>query len=612
MSDTNDLELLREYALRGSETAFAELVQRHIGLVYAAAFRHVGVGAQAEEITQSVFIVLAQKAAQWRPNTVLEGWLYQTTRLTALRFLRGERRRLFHEQEAFMQSTLQESSDESVWRELAPLLDEGMSRLGKKDREAVVLRFFKEKSAREVAAALRISEAGAHKRVSRALEKMRKFFVRRGVPSTSAAIAGAISAHSVQAVPVTLAKAVSTVALANRTAVGAWTLAFADTTLISMKIKIAITLFAGVVLLGTAYVFLQPKVAAGGAGAPGDRLPIKFANDSFTVRTGAFSDSFINEIDADTRRTTNSAPAGHIQSLVAPTSTGSADYLRAAPGPMAAGPTGSRYVVHAIMQGSPLLGKRIRVSGWVRAEDVRNWAGVTVQVANLFGHIFASDNTFDRPMHGTTDWQPVAIVTDIPKEPCFLHLAPTLYGTGEIWCDDFQIDLVASETPITDDRRWTVWSQDPNDYSETIDSNVTREGRPALCITYKGGGTAPRNAFVWWGQHNRDLEKFQPYLGHTVRMSVWAKSENVSINCGLNFEPKGANGKRLADHSARKLKHQIRGTTDWAEHSVTCWVPKETQDFQTGFYLFGGGTLWLDMDTFKCEIAETPPPGNDQ
>ncbi len=505
-----------------------------------------------------------------------------------------------------MQSTLQQPSDESVWRDLAPLLDEGMSRLGKTDREAVVLRFFKGQSAREVAATLQISEAGAHKRVGRALEKLRQFFVRRGVPSTSAAIAGAISAHSVQGVPIALAKVVSTVALANRSA-AAWTWASTHTALFSMKVKMAMTVIAGTVLLGMGYLLLQPKVAADGASAPREGLPIKFANNSFSVWKDAFNDKFINEVDSETRRTTNSAPAGHIQSLIVPTSQGSADYLRAAPAAMAAGPTGSRYVLLPIIQGSPLLGKRIRVSGWIKAEDVRNWAGVSLHVASMLGRIFASDSSFDRPIHGTTGWQPVSIVTDIPNEACVIHLAPTLYGTGEIWCDDFQIDLAAPETPITDDRRWTVWSQDPNDYSEAIDPTVGREGRTAFRITYKGGGVAPKNAFVWWGQHNRDLEKFQRFLGHTVRMSVWARTENVSINCGLNFEPKGPNGKRLADHSARKLKPQIGGTTDWVEHSVTCWVPEETRDFQTGFFLFGGGTLWLDMDTFKCEIVETPP-----
>jgi hypothetical protein len=54
-----------------------------------------------------------RKAAGLHPNTILEGWLYETTRLTTLSFLRGERRRHFREQEAYMQSILQESRRES-------------------------------------------------------------------------------------------------------------------------------------------------------------------------------------------------------------------------------------------------------------------------------------------------------------------------------------------------------------------------------------------------------------------------------------------------------------------------------------------------------------------
>ena len=124
MPNANDMELLRHYAREGSETAFAELVQRHINLVYSVAFRHVGIAAHAEEITQAVFIILARKAAGLRPDTVLEGWLHETTRLTALSFLRGERRRQFREQEAYMQSTPNESTDDATWSQLAPLLDE--------------------------------------------------------------------------------------------------------------------------------------------------------------------------------------------------------------------------------------------------------------------------------------------------------------------------------------------------------------------------------------------------------------------------------------------------------------------------------------------------------
>ena len=96
------MDLLRDYERHGSEAAFATLVQRHVDLVYSVALRHVGMAAHAEEITQAVFIVLARKAAGLRPDTILEGWLHETTRLTALSFLRGERRRQFREQEAYM------------------------------------------------------------------------------------------------------------------------------------------------------------------------------------------------------------------------------------------------------------------------------------------------------------------------------------------------------------------------------------------------------------------------------------------------------------------------------------------------------------------------------
>ena len=212
MPDISDIDLLQDYSRNASEEAFAEVVRRHINLVYSTALRHAGIPAHAEEIAQAVFVILARKAATLRPGTVLEAWLYETTRLTSLSFQRGERRRQFREQEAYMQSTIQEHADASTWSEFAPLLDEAIARLGKKDREAVVLRFFKEKNLREVAAALNVTETAAQVRVHRALEKLRSYFSKRGVESTTAIIANEISANSVHAAPAALAKTISAVA----------------------------------------------------------------------------------------------------------------------------------------------------------------------------------------------------------------------------------------------------------------------------------------------------------------------------------------------------------------------------------------------------------------
>jgi RNA polymerase sigma factor (sigma-70 family) len=248
-----DLELVQAYHRQGSETAFAELVRRHVNLVYSAALRHVGTAAHAEEITQAVFIILARKAGQLRSDAVLESWLYETARLTSSSFLRGERRRQIREQEAYMQSTLN-PSEPSVWDQIQPLLDDALSHLGKKDRDAVILRYFGEKSLGEVAAALNVTEAAAQSRVHRALEKLRKIFAKRGVTLTATVIAGAVSANSVQAAPVGLALKISAGAVAKGAAAGTSTLTLIKGALKLMawtKAKTAIIVGAAILLTAT-------------------------------------------------------------------------------------------------------------------------------------------------------------------------------------------------------------------------------------------------------------------------------------------------------------------------------------------------------------------------
>jgi uncharacterized protein (TIGR03435 family) len=250
MPDANDMDLVRDYARQNSESAFAELVRRHINLVYSVAMRFTGNPGDADDVTQAVFILLARKAAGLSDRTVLTGWLYETTRLTAAGFLRAQNRRRFWEQEACMQSNLNAPETGNLWRQLSPHLEAAMSRLAERDRTMLALRFYENKTTREVAAALQLTEAAAHKRTARALEKLRRFFSQRGVDSTAAAIAENISAHSIQVAPVTLAKAVTTVALAKGATASISTLTLMEGALKIMawtKAKTAI--LAGAVLL---------------------------------------------------------------------------------------------------------------------------------------------------------------------------------------------------------------------------------------------------------------------------------------------------------------------------------------------------------------------------
>src|SRR6185312_16231601 len=215
MTDANDAILLREFAERQFEPAFAEIVRRHVNLVYSVALRFTHNSEDAQDVTQTVFILLAQKAGSLRERASLTGWLYETTRFTSMKFLRTRARRAAREYEAVTQSIPVASDVENLWQRLEPLLEEAMSHLSEKDRALIALHFFENKSHAETAAALGIAEWATRKRVARAVEKLRVFFGKRGVAAPTAVLAKAISENSIQAAPAALAKTVTVVAAAK-------------------------------------------------------------------------------------------------------------------------------------------------------------------------------------------------------------------------------------------------------------------------------------------------------------------------------------------------------------------------------------------------------------
>jgi RNA polymerase sigma factor (sigma-70 family) len=256
-----DMDLVREYAASRSDEAFETLVSRHVGLVHSAALRQVRDPHLAGEITQTVLLILARKAGSLGPKTILPGWLYRTTRYVSAAAVKIQRRRERREQEACMETLIQEPQTDPAWEQLAPLLDEAMTCLRDRDRDAIVLRYFQNKSLREVGAVFGMDEYAAQKRVSRALDKLRKFFAGRGVVSTAAAIAGAMSAHTVQAAPGALAQAVMVAGVAKGAVAGGSTLTLIKGALKLMawtKVKTAAVVGAGILLAaGTATLVVK-------------------------------------------------------------------------------------------------------------------------------------------------------------------------------------------------------------------------------------------------------------------------------------------------------------------------------------------------------------------
>jgi hypothetical protein len=111
------------------------------------------------------------------------------------------------------------------WTHVEPLLDEAMHALDDTDRAAVLLRYFENKTLREVGATLGTSDDAAQKRVSRAVERLREFFAKRGVTVGAGGLVVTISASAVQAAPAGLAATISSAAVLAGTTIATTTTA---------------------------------------------------------------------------------------------------------------------------------------------------------------------------------------------------------------------------------------------------------------------------------------------------------------------------------------------------------------------------------------------------
>lgn len=222
---TEDTELLRRYAEEGVDDAFAELVRRHVNLVYSAALRQLNGDAHlAADATQIVFTDLARKARKLGGHRVLAGWLFTSTRFTTAKLVRSERRRQAREQEAqLMQDLNQDDAATLDWQQVRPVLDDALAELAEGEREAILLRYFEGRDYASVGARLHLADNAARMRVERAVEKLRTLLARRGVTSTTAALAVALANQAVAAAPAGLAAAVTGVALAGGGAIAAAT-----------------------------------------------------------------------------------------------------------------------------------------------------------------------------------------------------------------------------------------------------------------------------------------------------------------------------------------------------------------------------------------------------
>jgi RNA polymerase sigma factor (sigma-70 family) len=180
----DDAALLDLYCQTRSADAFTTLVQRHIGWVNALARRKVKDLHLAEDVTQAVFIILARKASSIGRDTPLSAWLFRVARFAANDAVKQESRR----RGRLNRLAEARAADQSGKPGPETDLDEAIACLSDSDRQAILLRFYEDKSMAEIGQTLGINEVAAKKRVSRALRRLRELMARRGAPAMSIAM----------------------------------------------------------------------------------------------------------------------------------------------------------------------------------------------------------------------------------------------------------------------------------------------------------------------------------------------------------------------------------------------------------------------------------------
>ncbi|MEZ4864735.1 MAG: tetratricopeptide repeat protein [Caldilineaceae bacterium] len=277
-----------------------------------------------------------------------------------------------------------------------------------------------------------------------------------------------------------------------------------------------------------------------------------------------------------------------------------------------------------IIKAESYLGKRVRFSGYVKSQKVREWAGLWMRVDGQSSIRLSFDNMLDRPIIGTTNWQKCEIVLDIPKESSRIVYGVWLQGQGHLWMADFMFEVVGQETPLTGIENkydpenldfaqsvigseqlpigWLRAGSNPQDYIMGVDRSTTYQGKISACLRSR---TKDAKRF------GTLMQSFQAdkYIGQRLQMSAYVKSKEIEDWAGLWMRVDGVNSKRSL-HFDNMQERPITGTTEWQNYQIILDIPEGATAIAFGALMGGSGQIWVN--NFRFEQVSHDIPSTEQ